>query len=94
MLADGADRIVLGCTHYAFLAPILAPIVTGRALLIDVAEAVARQCERLAGPAAHGEGRLSLLSTAHPERLPTALQALGLSRLLPRLDGPATLVTT
>jgi glutamate racemase len=48
-LDAGADRVVLGCTHYTFLAPVLEPIVSGRALLVDVADAVARQCLRLAG---------------------------------------------
>ena len=91
-LEAGADRIVLGCTHYAFLAPILAPIVAGRALLVDVADAVARQCERLTGNPTGGTGRLELLATAHPERLGAALPALGLGDLQPRLDGPARLV--
>lgn len=89
LLAAGADRIVLGCTHYAFLAPVLRPIVAGRAELVDVADAVARQCLRLAGPAAHGNGRLTLLATARPERLQAALPALGLHALLPRIATPA-----
>ena len=90
-LDAGADRLVLGCTHYAFLAPILAPIVKDRAQLVDVAEAVARQCSRLANAAAHGQGRLILQATATPERLQAALPALGLGRLLPRLSAPAQL---
>ncbi|MFZ2855260.1 MAG: glutamate racemase [Rhodocyclaceae bacterium] len=89
LLAAGADRIVLGCTHYAFLAPVLEPIVAGRAQLVDVADAVARQCVRLAGASALGKGRLTLLATAHPERLQAALPALGLHWLTPRLSGPA-----
>ena len=91
VLDAGADRIVLGCTHYAFLAPLLAPIIDGRAELVDVADAVARQCERLAGRSAQGNGRLTLLATAHPERLHAALPALGLHRLTERLAGPARL---
>ena len=90
-LAAGADRVVLGCTHYAFLAEHLAPIVAGRAELVDVAEAVARQCERLAGPASEGQARLTLLATARPERLDAALRALGLGHLAARLTGPAEL---
>lgn len=89
LLAAGADQIVLGCTHYAFLAPVLEPIVAGRARLVDVADAVARQCVRLAGASALGKGRLTLLATAQPERLQTALPALGLHWLTPRLSGPA-----
>ncbi|TXG86315.1 MAG: glutamate racemase [Rhodocyclaceae bacterium] len=91
LLAAGADRLVLGCTHYSFLAPVLAPLVSGRAELVDVAEAVARQCLRLAGDAAGGSGRLLLSATAHPERLRAALPALGLAWLAERQHGPATL---
>ena len=93
-LAAGTDRIVLGCTHYAFLAPLLETIVAGRAQLVDVADAVARQCLSLAGPAPSpgaGPGRLSLLASADPERLPAALTALGLDRLRTRLRDPARL---
>ena len=88
-LEAGADQIVLGCTHYSFLAPVLAPIVAGRAELVDVADAVARQCERLAGDSAHGSGRLTLLATADPQRLQAALPALGLNALINKLGAPA-----
>ena len=91
-LAAGCDRVVLGCTHYAFLADLLSPLVAGRAELVDVAEAVARQCERLAGPATEGGGKLALLATARPERLEEALAALGLGHLVARLVGPAEYV--
>ena len=90
-LAAGADQIVLGCTHYAFLAPVLQPIVAGRAVLVDVAEAVARQCLRLAGETAQRHGSLSLLATAYPERLQKALAVLNLPQLAARLSGPALL---
>ncbi|HEX8961412.1 MAG TPA: glutamate racemase, partial [Rhodocyclaceae bacterium] len=43
LLAAGADQLVLGCTHYSFLKPALAAASAGRAQLVDVAEAVARQ---------------------------------------------------
>ena len=89
LLDAGADHIVLGCTHYAFLTPVLKPIVAGRAQLVDVADAVARQCVRLAGASALGKGRLTLLATAHPERLQAALPALGLNWLTSKLTGPA-----
>jgi len=91
LLDRGADRIVLGCTHYAFLTPIIQPMIEGRAELIDVADAVARQTLRLAGPVALGSGRLRLFATAHPERLRAALPALGLGQLRARLHGPAQL---
>ena len=69
----------------------LEPLVAGRAVLVDVANAVARQCVRLAGATALGDGRLTLLASAQPERLQAALPALGLNRLTLRLTGPARL---
>jgi glutamate racemase len=86
LLDAKVDRIVLGCTHYAFLAPMLEPIVAGRADLVDVADAVARQVVRL-GAQATGHARLRLMATARPERLHAALPALGLSWLASRAAG-------
>ncbi len=94
VLDAGADQIVLGCTHYAFLAPVLEPLVAGRATLVDVAEAVARQCLRLVPVPVMGKGILTLEATAHPERLQAALPALGLSHLTRRLRAPAAQVNT
>jgi glutamate racemase len=86
LLAAGVDRIVLGCTHYSFLKPVLEPLVSGQAELVDVADAVARQVVRLA-PAmqenAH-PAHLALLATARPEQLQAALPALGLGWLAQR----------
>ena len=90
LLDAGADRLVLGCTHYSFLTPLLDPIVAGRAELVDVAEAVARQVLRLAGTGAQGDAGLTLLATARPERLHAALPKLGLGQLAGRA-GPAKL---
>jgi glutamate racemase len=92
VLAAGADHVVLGCTHYTFLAPVLQPIVAGRAALVDVAEAVARQCRRLAFEP-HGDetgtGRLTLCASAYPERLCRALSVLPLKSLAARASEPA-----
>lgn len=85
LLAAGVDRLVLGCTHYAFLAPIIAPLLRDRAELVDVAAAVARQVVRLGG-ARDGQARLHLQATAAPERLRAALPALGLHALAARAD--------
>jgi glutamate racemase len=92
LLAAGVDQIVLGCTHYAFLCPVLEPIVAKQATLVDVADAVARQCVRLAGADALGQGQLTLLATAQPERLQAALPVLGLNWLDDRLYSAARLV--
>lgn len=42
LLARGADTLILGCTHYPFLAPLLRQIVGENIALIDTGEAVAR----------------------------------------------------
>jgi glutamate racemase len=47
MLEQGADALVLGCTHFPFLRPALERIVQGRMHLIDSGEAVARQTVRV-----------------------------------------------
>ncbi|MBR4037133.1 MAG: aspartate/glutamate racemase family protein, partial [Tidjanibacter sp.] len=44
MIEAGADRIVLGCTHYPFLTDTIAEVVGNRAVeIIDPAPAVARR---------------------------------------------------
>lgn len=43
MLAKGVDQLVLGCTHYPFLIPVINSIVGNRMTVIDPAPAVARQ---------------------------------------------------
>ncbi len=45
LLAHGADTLILGCTHYPFLAPIIGEIVGPDIVLIDTGEAVARHLE-------------------------------------------------
>lgn len=47
MLAAGVDTIVLGCTHYPFVLPLLARLAGPGVSLIDPAPAVARQAQRL-----------------------------------------------
>ena len=85
LLDRGVDRIVLGCTHYSFLAPLLQDVVGKRAELVDVAAAVARQTQRLAGRLALGSGRLQLHASAHPERLRAALPRLHLRHIAARV---------
>jgi glutamate racemase len=43
MLAQGADTVVLGCTHYPFVIPLIQQIVGPEVRVIDPAPAVARQ---------------------------------------------------
>ena len=48
MLERGADQIVLGCTHYPFLLPVLKRVVAGHGVtIVDPSPAVARRVEQL-----------------------------------------------
>lgn len=47
LLAAGADHLVLGCTHFPHLAPLIARVAAGRATVVDPSAAVARQVRRL-----------------------------------------------
>ena len=83
MLEQGIDTVVLGCTHYPFVIPLIQEIVGPDVRVIDPAPAVARQVGRLLdarglrhpGP---GLGHLQVLTTGEPH---------GLKALLPDLLG-------
>ncbi len=47
LLQQGADVMVLGCTHYPFLRPMIQDVVGPGVSLIDTGAAVARQAQRL-----------------------------------------------
>ena len=48
LLDRGADRIVLGCTHYPFLNPVFDRVIGGRDVrIVDPSPAVARRVEQL-----------------------------------------------
>ena len=47
LFAAGADHIVLGCTHFPHLKPLMEKIAAGRAVIEDPSEAVARQAGRI-----------------------------------------------
>jgi glutamate racemase len=47
MLEQNIDTVVLGCTHYPFVIPVIQQIVGERVRVIDPAPAVAKQTERL-----------------------------------------------
>ncbi|WP_420467971.1 glutamate racemase [Panacagrimonas sp.] len=45
--AAGADVVVLGCTHYPFLRPLIQRVAGAQVALIDTGAAVARQAQRV-----------------------------------------------
>lgn len=46
LLAHGADTIVLGCTHYPFVRPLIEQVVGQNVVLIDTGAAVAKQLQK------------------------------------------------
>lgn len=77
LLARKADMLVLGCTHYPFLTPLIREIAGADAAVIDSSEAIARELRRrlaerglLAGPAQAGGERF------YCSREPTQMQTV------------------
>jgi glutamate racemase len=68
LLADGADTLVLGCTHFSFLVPMIEDVAGPGVAVVDPAPAVARQVQRVAGDL-EGDGRLVLATSGDPEQL-------------------------
>ncbi len=85
MLAAGIDTVVLGCTHYPFVIPLIEEVTKGRARVIDPAPAIARQVKRVlaARNALQPVGRMGkaqFYSTASTGQLASLLpQLLGFS---------------
>ncbi len=81
LLAHRIDTLVLGCTHYPFLAPIIRRVAGPDIEIIDPADAVARQVARVAarlGAAGPGTGKLTIQTTDDAD---------GLTDLVERLTG-------
>lgn len=80
LLAAGCDTIILGCTHYPFLKPLLSQMLPPSIILIDTGAAVARQLQRLLderGLLATGPAReTQLWTSASPESLRNILHVL------------------
>ncbi len=91
MLEENIDTIVLGCTHYPFVIPVIEEIAGDGVRVIDPAPAVARQVERLLEA-----GRVNRQSAAPGViKLYTSGDPIGFKSLLPLLlgeDGEVTKV--
>ena len=68
ILDAGADTLVLGCTHFGYLVPLIEQVAGPALTIIDPAPAVARQVARIASAHA-GDGRLRLATSGEPARL-------------------------
>lgn len=80
LLAAGCDTLILGCTHYPFLKPLLAEMVPPAVAIIDTGAAVARQLQRLLG-----ERDLLALGPAQPAQFWTSASPEHLKEILPML---------
>ncbi len=85
LIAQKADTLVLGCTHYPFVAPLIASAAaaaSGSVHLVDTGEPVARQLERLLAqhgllrPDAPLQGELHAYTTGSRTALSTAFRVL------------------
>jgi glutamate racemase len=79
MVADGIDALVLGCTHYPFVRPLIERIVGPQVRVIDPAPAIARRVEyvlRETGALAGGNlsGELLCSTSGDPETFRGVLQ--------------------
>lgn len=83
LLAEGCDTLILGCTHYPFIKPLLRELLPVSVSLVDTGAAVARQLQNLLDQrglrAPSGEVRQTRLwSSGDPQQL---------ERVLPQLWG-------
>ncbi len=78
--AAGADVLVLGCTHYPFLAPLIAEVMGPGVQLLDTGAAVARQVRRLLEREQQlrsgGEGTIEWLTSGDAGGFPARCQQL------------------
>lgn len=107
LLDAGADTLVLGCTHFPFLQPLLRELVGGEVAVIETGAAVARQLVRRLAEADFSSGITSASGhepslalrypTAPPqgtERFFSSGEPAQLQALLPRLWGSAAAVAS
>ncbi len=76
LLDAGADTIVLGCTHYPFLQPLIQRLAGPAVRIIDPAPAVARQCVRVLQERGTALGKGPFGITLHSSGDPAALRRI------------------
>ena len=87
MVAKGIDTVVLGCTHYPFVIPLIQQIVGPDVRVIDPAPAVARQVGRVLSQGAPGVVSAASAGGRTPVRVVTSGEPVRLSDLLPLFLG-------
>ena len=92
MLAGGIDTVVLGCTHYPFVIPLIQEIAGPGVRVIDPAPAVARQARRLLAASVpstlpYSAAAATFLTSGDPQRFEQTLeQLLGIRAPASRLE--------
>jgi glutamate racemase len=79
LLGDGADCLVLGCTHFPFLKSVIGEVAGPDVTILDPAPAVARQVQRV-HPGSSNGGKVTLATTGDPvefRRLASRLVGIG-----------------
>ena len=84
LLAEGCDTLILGCTHYPFIKPLLRELLPANVSLIDTGAAVARQLRRVLA-----ERELLASGPAQPAQFWSSAQPQALQQVLPVLWGAA-----
>ena len=83
LLEEGADTLVLGCTHFPFLTPLIQEVAGRNVAVIDPATAVARELRRRLA----GSGLLSASTTPGWERFWTSGPVDAIGPIVSRLWG-------
>lgn len=79
LAAAGVDVMVLGCTHYPWVAAAIARRLPAGATLLDTGAPVARQLDRLLGSAAllgGGNGHLTMATSGAPAKVSATVDRL------------------
>lgn len=88
MVARGIDTLVLGCTHYPIIRPVIERIVGPGVRVIEPSAAIARRVEHILTERgtlapAHGSGGMACHTSGDPEAFTAMLGHIGLAA-----DGP------
>lgn len=94
LLAAGADTLVLGCTHYPFLRPLIEQLAGPEVCVVDPSGAVARRVQEVLGADTGGAGRFQAFTTGNaPSQSALMTRLLGQSVLVEAADlGPDQII--
>jgi glutamate racemase len=90
LVEQGADTLVLGCTHYPFVRDAIAAVAGPGVTIIDPAPAVAREVRRRLAQrgmlaTSTGAGTVKFWTSGEPAQLERLLELLGIRALFPEV---------